>query len=201
MKAAESKIIKLNATIDDMKANCYIIAADMEERKRVELEEIVDYLCNGLQGGSYPEHVRDFCLTTHYYSLRAYQYIRDKFNNHLPHDSTLRAWCRNSDIDVTPGVIKSDFNVLKEKAKAMKENGKQMVVSLKFDEMCIRKHIQWCSAARAYLGYATYGDFDDDIPIANQAIVFMVSGLNEFFQIKLHTTSLNHLMQINEASL
>lgn len=185
LNKAKTDIEKMNAVIDEMKSNRYITTT-LNERKRVELEEIEDCLCNGIQNGkdSYPEYVRSFCLTTHFYSPRAYAYIRDKFNNHLPHESTLRSWYRNSNIDVTPGIIKNALDILRAKAQKMRQNGKQLVVSLIFDEMSIRKHVQWCPAARQFLGYASYGHFPDDTgaPVASQAIVFMVSGLTEFFQ-------------------
>lgn len=199
LKVAESTIKKLNATIDAMKKNRYIIE-NVAENNRVELEEFIDCLCNGIQQGkdSYPEHVRSFCLGLFYYSPRAYSYIRKKFLNHLPHESTLRSWYRNSNVDVAPGIIKTAMDLLKEKAKKMIQNKKQMVVSLIFDEISIRKHVQWCLSSRKFLGYVTYGkgsqatdgdgdddDIEDNIPVANQAIVFMVSCLNEFFQLPI----------------
>lgn len=188
LKVAESEINKLNSKINEMELNRYI-TANIEDQKKDELNDIVDCLCNGIQKGkdSYSENVRSFCLTTHFYSPRAYEFIREKFNKHLPHNSTLRSWYRNSNIDVNPGIIKNALAVLKERSKKMKQNGKQLIVSLMFDEISIRKHIQWCSAARKFLGYITYGHDvnEEEVPVANQAIVFMISGLNEFFQIPI----------------
>lgn len=186
LKGAESKIEKLNGIIVQLKANRYI-TANLEEQKKIQLDEIIDCLCNGLQNrkDSYPESVRSFCLSAHYLSPRAYNFFREKFNNNLPHESTIKAWYRNSNIDVTPGIIKNAMDVLKTKADRMKENGMNLVVSLMFDEVSIRKHVQWCPAARKFLGHVTYGhdENDENVPIANQAIVFMVSGLIAYYFI------------------
>lgn len=185
-REAQSKIDKLQAELDKMKSNRYV-TGNVEETKRIEMEQIVDCLCNGIVKGrdSYPEHLRSFACTLHYHSPRAYDYVREKFNKNLPHKSTIQGWYANSNIDANPGICSTAIELLKEKAAKMRENGKQLVVSLIFDEMSIRKHVQWCSASRKFLGYATYGRVcdDDEIPIANQAIVFMISGLNDFFQV------------------
>lgn len=96
-------------------------------------------------------------MTIHYYSPRTYDYLRAKFNNHLPHDSTLRAWYSNSNIDATPGITKTSLDILRTKADKMKAKGRQLVCTLVFDECSIRKHVQWCPKSRSFLGYVTYG--------------------------------------------
>lgn len=40
----------------------------------------------------YLPELRAFALTLHYYSPRAYNYVRAKFNNALPNQRTLREW-------------------------------------------------------------------------------------------------------------
>ena len=41
----------------------------------------------------YPPEIRSFVLTLHYYSRRAYNYVRDKFQKMvLPHEKTLCRW-------------------------------------------------------------------------------------------------------------
>lgn len=154
------------------------------------MEQIVDILCNGRQPTeAYPEFVRKFCMSIHYYSPRAYDYIRAKFNNHLPHISTIRSWYANSNVDATPGINRISLEILKEKADKMKSIGKQLVCDMIFDEASVRKHIQWCPKNRSFMGYVTYGYEGnpnvDELPVANQVIVFMISGINEFFQIPI----------------
>lgn len=38
----------------------------------------------------------DFALTLNFYSTKAYNYVRDKFNYSLPHPATLCKWQRES---------------------------------------------------------------------------------------------------------
>lgn len=137
----------------------------------------------------YPEELRRFALTLNYHSPRAYDFVRETFSNNLPHASTLRSWFHNSDITVFPGVHQSVLNILKKKAISKLSEGLELVVSLCFDEMHIRKHIQWCHALKCLLGYVTYG-WDDsnpeaEKPIADQVMVCMVNGLNENLQIPI----------------
>jgi len=40
----------------------------------------------------YSEEIRAFALTLHFYSAHAYDYVRKKFNNLLPHPQTIRQW-------------------------------------------------------------------------------------------------------------
>jgi hypothetical protein len=40
----------------------------------------------------YDENVRKFSVTLHYYSPRAYKYVRKHFDNCLPHIRTLASW-------------------------------------------------------------------------------------------------------------
>lgn len=52
--------------------------------------------------------------------------------------------------------------------------------ALVFDEVSIRKHLQWSRAQKKFLGQIDYGFRPDcsEVPIANNAIVFMLKGIN-----------------------
>lgn len=158
----------------------------------------MECLCNGRSGRDpYSEAVRTFCLSVQYYSPRTYAYIREKFNNTLPHAATLRSWLNNSNIDASPGIIASALEVVQNRTQKMREDGKTLICNLVFDEMSIRKHGQWCPRTRCFVGYSTFGVYasdpndlntdesPDDLPVANQAIVFMLSGISDCFQIPI----------------
>lgn len=53
-------------------------------------KNIIDCLLNGPVEFQYDEDVRAFALTLHFYSPRAYNYVREKFDKHLPHVATIR---------------------------------------------------------------------------------------------------------------
>lgn len=56
-----------------------------------------------------------------------------------------------------------------------------------FDEIYIRKKVVWLNQSQRYYGHISYGMKEDDVllPIANQAIVFMLSGINRQFEFPL----------------
>lgn len=85
----------------------------------------------------YPEKVREFCITLHYYSPRAYEYVREKFNKNLPHSGTIRAWYANCNVDCRPGITAQCLDVIKERVAEKRRNGKQLIVSISFDEVNI----------------------------------------------------------------
>lgn len=153
-------------------------------------------MLNGVQHNEkYPEAVRTFCLSQHFLSPRAYEALREYFNNKLPHPKTISAWYAMSDMRLQPGVINSCIDILKQKANEFKAAGKQLMVSLSFDEMHIRKLFQWCDQTKKIRGFPTFGvSPGDEDKAASQVIVFMVNGVNEIFELPIayhFITSLN----------
>lgn len=63
--------------------------------------EIVECLLFGKTTKKYSEAVRVFCLTVHFYSPKAYEYIRSIFKKNLSSTRTIRMWY--SSIDGSPG--------------------------------------------------------------------------------------------------
>lgn len=175
--------------------------------QKQELEEIIECMCKGRIGKkSYAESVRLFCMSIAYYSPRAYEYIRKKFNDHLPSKSTMSNWLANSNIDASPGICSISLKIVEERANEMKKRGKELICNLVFDEMAIRKNVQYCQHMRSEVGYITYGpqvsrngsskcstsdiddsseEYEEDLPEANQVIVYMLCGINDFFQIPI----------------
>lgn len=139
--------------------------------------DILQCLRDGVKSREkYTETVRAFCFRLHGLSPKAYKFVRNEFGNTLPHTSTIKSWYRNSNLDTEPGIHESSLMILERKACEMKENGQSLVCSLTFDEMSIRKHVQYCSKTKQCLGAVTYGS--KKCEIANNAIVFLVNGIN-----------------------
>lgn len=148
----------------------------------------------------YSKVVRQFCLTLHYLSPRAYRFVRNTFNNHLPAISTIQKWYRLSESNAKSGISHSSLNILRQRVKELKENGKQLLCSLSFDEMSIKQHVQWDNASKEFVGFVTYAKLkdkesvkpsndnsnakkEDGTPIAKNALVFMINGVNDFIRI------------------
>lgn len=148
------------------------------------MREVVECLCKGVKGGDpYPPSVRAFCMSLHYTSPRAYEYLREKFGRHLPHAQTIRQWYRNSNLDAAPGISSQSLNALEVKAKSMQQDSIQLLVNLNFDEIAIQRNMTWCRATNKFIGLINYGtpSTDDEFTLAKDAIVFMAVGINAHF--------------------
>lgn len=100
------------------------------------MNEIIDCLINGIKPGeSYPPFVRAFSISLHTISPKAFNFVRTKFGNHLPHPEIIREWFRNSSLNAQSGITVSSMNALEAKANKIRESGGQLVVSLLMDEM------------------------------------------------------------------
>lgn len=106
----------------------------------------------------YPETVRQFSLTLNYLSGKAYDFVRNFFNDNLPGRSTIRTWYAKSDLDSTLGINLTALRALEKKAIENKNVGKELVCSLCFDEISIRQHMQWCNSSKIILGLPTVGE-------------------------------------------
>lgn len=59
----------------------------------------------------YTAELRQFALSLHYYSPKAYNYIRYKFYNSLPHSKTISRWYRS--VHGEPGIISEVLQAIK----------------------------------------------------------------------------------------
>lgn len=135
----------------------------------------------GRPAQQYSPVLRDFSLALKYHSTAAYEFLRSKFNNNLPAVRTIRKWCES--VDGSPGISLDAVEAIRKQAQlyANSNEGKEMPVSLISDEMSIKKFIAWQSNKTEFSGFAEYVNInktaeDDKIPIANNVLVFMVSG-------------------------
>ena len=133
------------------------------------------------KGCVYSPELKSFALTLQFYSAKAYSFVRKTFNLALPSQSQIRRWY--SKIPADPGFTKPAFDALKLKAAESKENGKEVLCSLMLDEMSIKKHVSW--DGKKYQGYVDLGNGadDDSLPMAKDALVFMVVSQNSSWKV------------------
>lgn len=146
------------------------------------MREVLECLCKGVKGGEkYPPSVRAFCVSLHNTNPRAYQFVREKFGNHLPHPQTIRQWYRNSNLDSKSGMSTHSLNAIENLAKTM---DKPLLINLNFDEMNIHRGMTWCRATNKFVGLIDYGtpNPNEEFTLAKDVIVFMAVGLNAHFQ-------------------
>lgn len=148
--------------------------------------ELLQILYKGIENGEkYSAKVRHFCFGLHYHSPRAYEHIRRVFNNHLPHERTIRRWYQNSDVRSEPGIHEETIQKLKKIADEFRNtHGSQLICSLIFDEMALRKQIHWSIDKMDYVGQVENSNEEDERKhlAATEAIVFLLNGLNANFE-------------------
>lgn len=158
----------------------------------------------GKSSKSYSPKVRAFAITLHFYSPRAYSYVRSVFCQNLHSTSTIRNWYCS--INGAPGFSEEALGILKAKANTANANGNEMYACLIFDEMHIHTNLEYDHAKRENVGYISYGtgkadQSQNESPLAKEALVFLVSGVNEKFKIPIGYFFINGLSSSEKAAL
>ena len=149
--------------------------------------------------GAYSPELRSFALTLKYYSSKAYRFVRKSFDLGLPHPSVIRSWY--SIIDADPGFTKPAFTALSAKVAAAKKTGEHVICSMMIDEMSIRKHLEWNGKeCRGYVDLGT-GSHDDSLPVATNALVFMLVSMNSNWKIPVGYFLIDGMTGKEKASL
>uniref|UniRef100_A0A2S2PS39 THAP domain-containing protein 9 n=1 Tax=Schizaphis graminum TaxID=13262 RepID=A0A2S2PS39_SCHGA len=86
-------------------------------------------------------------------------------------------------VDGNPGFTKESFEAIANEAK-----NRPIYCNLVIDEMCIRRYVEMDSQKKIY-GYinmgAEYSYENDDIPLAKNALVFLVVGINGYWKMPI----------------
>ena len=137
-------------------------------------------------GSRYFEEMKEFAISLHFYSPRAYKFIRKSLN--LPHPATIRSWSIN--IDCEPGFLKKTFEYV-----AGKVQGGQKDCVLMRDEMAIRKQMEWDKKNSKFVGNVDYGNFEAETPdtMVTNALVLMASGLQKPWYVPIGYLLTNNL--------
>lgn len=180
------KILTLVALLGCLKKNTLISdeQADTLKTTNVTTKELYSRQMKNAKGSvttsKYSPALRSFALTLHYYSSKAYNYVRKVFNLSLPHPGTIRNWYKV--IDGNPGFTTESLEAL----KLMAGNKKSpLYCCLMMDEMAIRRKIEW--DGKKFQGYVDFGGGldTDEVPEAKEALVFMVTGINANWKVTL----------------
>lgn len=148
-----------------------------------------------------PRHspaLRAFALTLHFYSPKAYSYVRKTFKNVLPHQRTIRRWYER--VNGEPGLTSEALLAIRTKYKVQNS---PLLCCLMFDEMAIRKHIEWDRHKLTYRGYVDMGTGldHDTLPVAKEALVFMLVALDGSWKIPIGYFLLDGIGGHEKASL
>ncbi|CAK1603904.1 unnamed protein product [Parnassius mnemosyne] len=167
----------------------------------IQVEELIGrYISKEKSGGitkqRYSPALRTFALTLHYYSPKAYNYVRDTFKTCLPHVRTLRKWYKS--VKGEPGFTDESFKALKAKSNSIKY---PIIAGLMIDEMAIRRRIEWDGVklhGHVEIGSGIEGDH---ITEAKEALVFLVTGINCNFKVSMGYFLIDGMTGVQRAEL
>ena len=148
----------------------------------------------------YPDDIKGFAMTLHYYSARVYKYVRQQFNSSLPHPRQIRRWYTK--VVAEPGFTQPSFTALQSAVKSAKENQNEVLCALTMDEMSIKKLMQWDgNRFRGFVDLGTGLTDSDSLPQAREVLVFMVVGVNFHWKIPCGYFFIDGLSGVERASL
>ncbi len=135
---------------------------------------------NGKKAGSrYSQEMKEFAVSLHFYSAKAYNFVRKSL--HLPHPATIRSWA--ADVACEPGFLTATINSLAGKLASDGESECGLIL----DEMSIRKETLWDRKNQKFVGNVDYGTMKGEDPdnIATNVLVIMASGLKKSWQMPI----------------
>lgn len=144
---------------------------------------------------SFSPSLRKFALTLNYYSPTGYKYVRQVFEDGLPHPRTLAKWYEKT--DAAPGFTAESFAILKKKYLATKT---KIICALVVDEMAIRQQSIWNGKKTEGLVDYGVGSAEND-KIASQAFVMMLVSLKENWKLPVAYFFVNGIMAECKANL
>lgn len=126
---------------------------------------------------AFPAELQTFVTTLHFYSPKAYDFVRRIFINILPHPSTIHKW--NYSIDGSPGISQPALDCLMKKSRKAVEKKHTILCNSQIDDMSIRKHIHF--NGKKYIGFINFGTQtdSDELSLAKEAVVIMAIAINE----------------------
>lgn len=131
-----------------------------------------EFINKSLKTGSrYSKDIREFAISLHFYSPRAYKFARKTL--HLPHAATIRSWAWN--VACEPEFLSNVISSLSAKLQLSGETECAPIL----DEMSIRSDTQWGKKNSQFVGNVDYGEIkgEDAENIASNVLVVMAVGL------------------------
>jgi hypothetical protein len=130
---------------------------------------------------SFSDELRSFSMTLHFYSPKAYDFVRNSFIKVLPHVSTIRRWC--TAVEGKPGFTSEAFESLRVRFPQTPSN--PILCSLVFDEMSIHTQIDF--NGKENVGYVDFGTELDSVSLdpAKEVLLFLVVSLDKSWKMPI----------------
>ena len=148
------------------------------------------------EGRRYNEEIKKFALTLHFYSPKAYLFVRKVL--HLPHPASLRNW--QSSVECEPGFLK---DVLENLALQVANNINMSDCALMMDAMAIRKQVIYDKTKAKFTGFVDYGGCipEHREEQASEALGFLLVGLRSHWKAPIGYFLTNKTNAAIQASL
>lgn len=153
---------------------------------------MISAITDGTKGREYSDTVRDFSSTLHFYSARAYKYVRKVFGKTLPDVRTIGKW--HARVEAEPGVTPQALAVLA--GEKDRRGNKPLLVGLEMDECAVRQHVEWNKYQRKNEGTVDHPSVDrtgEEVMPAKEALVFMASSLDDTWKVPVAYYFINGL--------
>lgn len=127
-------------------------------------------------------HQKNLSLSMYFRGPALYQHMRSNLHFNLPGQCTIRNWLKLHHLSA--GLSQNIMHLCKLKAASMEDSEKQCV--LLFDEMQIKKHLEYNSTLDLIEGFEDLGEpLGRRAKIASHASVFMIRGLLNTWKIPI----------------
>lgn len=184
LKRSEAKVKKLEEDRRNKKEGNHMKLLEeavhkfiSEEKRELLWNEI---LCSTSLKPTYNDNIKDFAITLHYYSPKAYEFVREKIK--LPHIATLRKWMAQYNCD--PGFLQGPFSYLQNAVKKEK-NSYLKNVGIIIDAMAIRSQVIYDESRDKICGKVHYGGIlnEDKDSLAKEALVIQIVSYCQKFKL------------------
>ena len=143
------------------------------------------------ESGQYNAKLRQFATTLKFYSSKAYEHLRTILP--LPSLRTVRGWLQG--FNAKPGFTPEAFQLLTR--LCAEDNIVYKHSTLMFDEITIRKHVEWKKNTNSISGLVDIGegtpdDNGDEASVATDVLVFMLVGLTGHWKLPVGYFLVNH---------
>lgn len=142
------------------------------------------------------EEEKRISLSIYYKAPNLYNFLREK-GFKLPCLTLIRKWLNVN--NVTPGFTSEIFNKLKIKASTMTIEERECC--LIFDEMTIKKALEYNSKLDLVEGFEDLGPLGRNDKIATHAMVFMLRGINQSWKCPVGFILSNNALKANSLTL
>jgi hypothetical protein len=208
VRRKEAKIEKLDGLLNDLKDKTLLTPKLADSFSTIfsglTCEIIRNHFANqerNPRGYRHSDEAKRFATTIHFYSPRAYDYLRKIFC--LPCPRSIQAW--TSSVECDPGFFKDVFLHLKQMTEKDSVNADCALI---FDGMKIRQEILYNISKGRMDGFVDYGkdivscdNEEDDDTVATDALIFLLSAFRSHWKYPIGYVLYNKIDADTQVSL